>query len=63
MASAIDDKIQRNGLHHVHVHRVGLSDQEQVLDFYTPQGVNTGTGTFVATHEVQNISWSGNGVS
>lgn len=54
VASAIDDKIQRNGLRHVQVHRVGLSDQEQVLDYFAPQGVNTGTGTFVATHETQN---------
>jgi FkbM family methyltransferase len=54
VACAIDNKIRRNGLRHVHVHRVGLSDQERVLDFYAPQGVNTGTGSFVATHEVQN---------
>ncbi len=59
VASAIDDKIRRNSLQHVHVHRVGLSDQERVLDFYAPQGVNTGTGTFVATHEAQNNSLVG----
>lgn len=54
VARAIDEKLLRNGLQHVQVHRVGLSDRDQVLDFYAPQGVNTGTGTFVSTHEPQN---------
>jgi FkbM family methyltransferase len=59
VAGAIDEKIRRNGLRHVHVHRVGLSDRQQVLDFFAPQGVNTGTGSFVATHEVQNNTMIG----
>lgn len=54
VAGAIDDKIRRNALRHLLVHRVGLSDREQLLDFYAPQGVNTGTGSFVSDHEAAN---------
>ena len=54
VAASLDEKVRRNGLKHVHVHRMGLSDSDQELEFFAPQGINTGTGTFVATHEPEN---------
>lgn len=59
VAAAIDEKITRNRLRHVQVHRVGLSERTQALDFFAPQGFNTGTGSFVATHEVGNNAMIG----
>jgi len=54
VAQCLDEKIQRNRLAHVRLHRVGLGEFDQELDFYAPQGVNTGTGSFVAEHEADN---------
>lgn len=54
VAQCLDEKIERNRLAHVHVHRVGLGDSDQELDFFAPRGINTGTGSFVAQHEVEN---------
>jgi FkbM family methyltransferase len=44
----IRDKIERNNLDNVVVFPIGLSDADAELDFYEPNGANTGTGSFVA---------------
>lgn len=54
VAQGLDEKIARNDLAHVHVHRIGLGDSDEELDFFAPRGINTGTGSFVAQHEVAN---------
>lgn len=54
VARHMDEKIQLNRLRHIHVHRVGLGERDESLEFFAPQGANTGTGTFVAGHEAQN---------
>ncbi len=54
VSMCLDEKVRRNGLAHVHLHRVGLSERDEELEFFAPQGSNTGTGTFVASHEPQN---------
>lgn len=50
----IDEKIARNRLKNVTVHRVGLGEADEELQYYAPQGANVGTGTFLATHEADN---------
>lgn len=50
----IDEKIAINGLSNVVVHPVGIGDEDIELDYFAPAGTNTGTGSFVGTHEVQN---------
>ena len=47
-------KIQRNNIQNIHVHKVGLGQIDCELDFFAPQGDNTGTGSFIATHDVEN---------
>lgn len=59
VADSIHQKIRRNRLRHVHVHAVGLGEADQELDFFAPQGANTGTGTFVAGHETLNNRHAG----
>lgn len=54
VSMCLDEKVRRNGLAHIHLHRVGLGERDEELDFFAPQGANTGTGTFVASHEPQN---------
>ena len=54
VAKCLDEKIRRNALAHVHVHRVGLGEADAELDFFAPEGINTGTGTFVSSHEPEN---------
>jgi FkbM family methyltransferase len=47
-------KIKTNQIENIQVHPVGLGLAEEELDFYAPKGVNTGTGSFVAAHYIQN---------
>lgn len=54
VAGRMDEKIRRNSLQHIHVHRIGLGERDETLEFFAPQGMNTGTGTFVAGHEAHN---------
>lgn len=54
VAMCLDEKVRRNGLAHIHLHRVGLGERDEELDFFAPHGSNTGTGTFVASHETRN---------
>lgn len=54
VALSLEEKVRRNQLTHVRLHGVGLGESDQELDFYAPQGVNTGTGSFVAEHEAGN---------
>mgnify|MGYP006154831181 FL=1 len=50
----IDEKIARNQLQHITVHRVGLGETDQELEYFAPQGHNIGTGSFVPGHEASN---------
>lgn len=50
----IDEKVALNGLGNVVVHPVGIGEADAELDYYAPAGTNTGTGSFVATHEAAN---------
>lgn len=50
----IDEKIARNGLQNVTVHRVGMGEHDEELDYYAPKGHNIGTGSFVPGHEASN---------
>ncbi len=54
VAQALEEKVRRNGLTHVHLHRIALGDADSRAEFYAPQGFNTGTGSFVAGHEQAN---------
>ena len=54
VSMCLDEKVRRNSLAHIHLHRVGLGERDEELEFFAPQGSNTGTGTFVASHEPQN---------
>ena len=46
--------IELNQLENIAVHPVAVGAQDEQLDFYAPKGGNTGTGSFLATHEAQN---------
>ena len=59
VAVCLDEKIHRNHLQHIQLHRVGLSDRDQQLEYFAPQGINTGTGSFVATHDPLNNRLAG----
>ena len=59
VSRCLDEKVRRNRLAHIHLHRVGLGERDEELDFFAPQGANTGTGTFVAGHETQNNRLAG----
>lgn len=54
VAASLREKVARNALTHVHFHPVGMGDRDVSLDFFAPQGANTGTGSFVADHEPRN---------
>lgn len=43
----IQEKIERNGLSKISLHRVGLSDADDELPYFAPVGSNVGNGTFV----------------
>jgi FkbM family methyltransferase len=43
----IETKLAAAGFSHVRLHKVGLGDQDESLEFYLPEGHNSGTGTFV----------------
>lgn len=54
VGDCVQEKITRNALKNVTLHRIGLGEADQELAYYAPQGSNIGTGTFVATHEQEN---------
>ena len=54
VAASLREKIERNALAQVHFHPVGMGEADLLLDFFAPQGANTGTGSFVASHQAQN---------
>lgn len=47
-------KIKTNQIQNIQVHPLGLGQADAELDFYAPKGSNTGTGSFVATHDTEN---------
>ena len=46
--------IELNKLDNIEIHPVAVGAQDEQLDFYAPKGGNTGTGSFLATHEAEN---------
>ncbi len=50
----LEEKLNINNRSNIHIHPVGLGEEDQELEFYAPQGSNTGTGSFVSSHEVDN---------
>lgn len=50
--SAVSQKLERhielNGINNIQLHKVGLSNQQEELDFYAPTGRNQGIGSFDA---------------
>lgn len=50
----LEMKILHNKIQNIHVHKVGLGKTDCELDYYAPKGPNTGTGSFVSSHAVEN---------
>ncbi len=50
----LESGIALNQLANIEIHPVALGAQDEQLDFYAPKGGNTGTGSFLATHEAEN---------
>src|SRR5882762_3418698 len=50
----LDSKISYNNCHNIVVHSVGLGCKEEALPFFAPTGFNTGTGSFMPSHEANN---------
>jgi FkbM family methyltransferase len=55
----LDLKIQRNNIQNIHVHKVGLGQTDCELDFFAPTSDNTGTGSFISTHDINNNKFFG----
>jgi FkbM family methyltransferase len=55
----LEQKIQQNDIKNIHVHKVGLGHEDCELDFFAPKGDNTGTGSFLATHDIDNNQFFG----
>ena len=53
----IDEKIARNQLQHITVHRVGLGETDQELEYFAPQGHNIGTGSFAQAVAVELLKY------
>ena len=51
LSRLIEDKIMRNRLTSVTIHRVGLGARDEDLLYYASTTANTGTGSFVLTHD------------
>jgi FkbM family methyltransferase len=47
--------IEGNKLTNITIHPVGLGDKDEVLPFFSPQGANLGTGSFVKEHSPDNV--------
>jgi FkbM family methyltransferase len=50
----LEQKIQRNSISNVVVHKLGLGHEDAELQYFAPKGHNTGTGSFVPSHESEN---------
>ncbi len=50
----LEQKIQRNSITNIVVHKVGLGHEDLELLYFAPKGHNTGTGSFVPSHESEN---------
>lgn len=50
----LEDKISHNHIHNIVVHPIALGDSDTELEFFAPQGSNTGTGSFISSHEQEN---------
>ena len=48
---SLADKIRRNDLRNIFVHDIGLGERDGEYDFFVPNGPNSGTGSFVSSHE------------
>ena len=43
----LESKINVNGIKNIHIHKLGLGDKAEELEYYAPQGCNSGMGTFL----------------
>ena len=50
----LDEKIQYNFINNIIVHNVALGEKNEYLEFFAPKGANTGTGSFISTHAMDN---------
>jgi len=55
----LDLKIQHNGISNIVLHNVGLGHKDCELEYFAPKGHNTGTGSFVPSHEIDNNQFIG----
>lgn len=55
----LDLKIQHNNIQNIYVHKVGLGQEDCELDFFAPISENTGTGSFISTHDINNNKFFG----
>jgi FkbM family methyltransferase len=55
----LDLKIRHNNIQNIYVHKVGLGQEDSELDFFAPISDNTGTGSFISTHDINNNKFFG----
>lgn len=48
VSQKLESHIELNGIRNIQLHKVGLSNQQEELDFYAPTGRNQGIGSFDA---------------
>ena len=51
VSELMEFKIQRNNISNIIVHKLGLGCKDTELEYFAPRGYNTGTGSFVYSHE------------
>jgi FkbM family methyltransferase len=57
--AGLEEKIKLNNIKNIITHSVGIGETNKELDFFAPKGSNTGSGSFVATHEADNNEYLG----
>jgi FkbM family methyltransferase len=50
----LEQKIQVNNIENIIIHPFGLGKENEELEFFAPQGGNTGTGSFLSSHATGN---------
>ncbi len=50
----LEQKILSNKIQNITIHPVGLGDKNEELPYYAPLGNNTGTGSFISSHNSNN---------
>lgn len=54
VVNKLREKVDVNHIQNVLVHDVGLGEKDEYLDFYAPQGANSGSGSFMPSHATEN---------